>query len=362
MIIYVLILLLLAGCGGSSGQGGNYPAPAASGVTLRVARVGNVDPLKAMTNVYRNGSWLGLTMQNANPSWSVAEVHAAMNSSGEVVLLMRGEDGMGGLRLYARVYSDVEGELNWSAPVEIGIGDYASVTMDAAGNALAVWSGGFLGNPWRPLFSRYDADTQLWGPVQVIDNNIEGDFIFQANNSKGDAFIVFRSSNGVTDDVFASRYMNGVWSPVVSVAEAVRHAIGATIAMNSNGDALAVWFQEQVDNSWAVYARRFSAATGTWGANKEFIGAAPGYQLLLDMVRATVAENGDLAVYWNGAGGQVLEARCSAAGAVWSQTVLAGVSEARTVPLASETLGVTKGEEFAPDGTIWTEIRSLPVQ
>jgi hypothetical protein len=311
-----------------------------------------------MTNVYRHGSWHGLTMQNVNPSWSVAEVHAAMNTSGEAVLLMREEDGMGGVRLYARVYVEEE----WSPPVEIGIGEFPSVSIDTAGNAMAVWTGGAPGHTWTLLFSRYDANTQLWGPVQLVDDSIEGDFVYQANNSNGDAFVVFRQSNGLADDVRASRCINGAWSPPVFVAESARTAIGGTIAMNGSGDALAVWFQKEIDNSWAVYARRFSAATGTWNAAKEIIAPVPGFVPFSNVVRATIAENGDLAVYWNGAGGQALEARCSAAGAVWNQTVLAGVNEIRTIPLASESMGVAKWEEFAPDGTIWTEIRKLPVQ
>lgn len=335
------------------------PADAPPILGLRAARVGSLGPLQIVTSVYVNGFWSESTVQNVNESRSAFEKRMAMNAAGDAVLVMREEDGMGGARLYARTFSKGA----WSAPAEISHGQFPSVVIDAAGNALAAWTETGFNYSWKVHVSRYDAVTRQWGPATMVGKEMhDSDFVSLANAGNGDAFVVFRASNGFVDDVYASRYTNGVWGLPVSVAESVRNAEGATIAMNGSGDALATWYQKQVDNTWAIYARRFSAATGAWSASKELIASVPSFTPFLDVLRTKVADNGDAAVYWKQGFGQVYEAHSSSPGAAWTQKALTGVRNVQSIPLSSESLGVATWEESAPDGTAWSIIRRLPLE
>ena len=155
----------------------------------------------------------------------------------------------------------------WS-PAEIisGGGDplpTATVAMDAAGNALAVWTQFFIND--NVFTNRYTPSGGWRTSHGIDDNNGDGDEPQIAMSADGDAVAVWVQDDGTRDDVWSNRYVPGSsWdAPERIENNNTVEASGPQVAMNRNGDAIAVW--AQLDGTrWDIWSNRTS--NGRWGS------------------------------------------------------------------------------------------------
>jgi hypothetical protein len=166
----------------------------------------------------------------------------------------------------------------WSAPetIQSGSGDSndwpPDISADSAGNVFVVWTQSDSGSaPHTIRANRYDIASRSWGAAATIQTGTElAQVPAVAADGAGNAIAVWVQRTAGVDTVHYNRYTAGsgwgLQQPLQSIDGKVSAYEGAPeIAMDPAGNAIAVWTQESVSGS-RVYARRFSIAIGTWGA------------------------------------------------------------------------------------------------
>jgi hypothetical protein len=147
----------------------------------------------------------------------------------------------------------------------LGYAFSAQIAVNASGSAVAVWlqSDGARDNLWA---NRY-TPTSGWGTATLIEIDNLGDaFAPQiAIDANGNAMAVWTQSDGTRDNVWVNRFTPaGGWGTATLIeTNNVGGAEQPQIAMDTSGNALAVW--SQVDGSYlSIWANRYTP-TGGWG-------------------------------------------------------------------------------------------------
>jgi len=174
----------------------------------------------------------------------------------------------------ANYYSVATG--SWGTPTVIDVADGGAsydvdLAFDGNGNAMVVWdkpSGVY--EPVSVWYNRYDAAAGVWGTPGLIDN----DNVNTASRPEiavapnGDALAIWEQRDGARNNVMFARYAAATTSwgtPALLEFQDLGDAWSPDIAMDPNGNAIAVWEQDNGTTRDAV-ARRYIAASGTWDA------------------------------------------------------------------------------------------------
>ena len=145
------------------------------------------------------------------------------------------------------------------------------VASNSAGVAFAVWRQFDSIGDYSIFASRYDPLTGTWGAAASLETSIDDAFIPDiAVDSAGNAIAVWRQiESGAGESIWANRYTGSSWGiasaidilpgPLANTGQ----AFDPSIDMNSNGDAVVVW--RQFDGFYfTVYSARYSPITN-WG-------------------------------------------------------------------------------------------------
>lgn len=190
-----------------------------------------------------------------------------LDSSGNALVVWQQSDSTR-TNIWANRYDATTG---WgtAALIETDNAGYAvtpQIAMDATGNALAVWSqfDATRSNIWA---NRYDATTG-WATAELIetdDGNGAGDPSI-AFDAGGNALAVWVQSASGSPSVAANRYVNGSgWGTAEFIETASGWVYNPQVAMDDNGNGLAVWEQDATGSSSVdIWASRYAAGTG-WG-------------------------------------------------------------------------------------------------
>ena len=147
---------------------------------------------------------------------------------------------------------------------DTGLAVLPQVAIDTAGNAIAVWqqSDGTHSNVWA---RRYDAAGGSWEAAQLLETSDAGAGYPQiAFDVSGNALAVWAQSDGSHDSIWAARYAAGSWGAAQLVeTDDTGYASWPQIAMNAEGNAVAVW--RQWDGShYSIWTACYTS--GSWGA------------------------------------------------------------------------------------------------
>jgi hypothetical protein len=151
--------------------------------------------------------------------------------------------------------------------------DEPQIAIDASGNALAVWSqsDGTCSSIWS---NRYTAATGTWGSAELIETGDAGDALGPqiAFDTNGNALAVWMHSDGVRYNTVSNRYTAGTgWgtAALIEINDA-GHAWYPQIAIDANGNALAVWYQ--TDGTYRnIWANRYTFGSGWVASAAEII-------------------------------------------------------------------------------------------
>ena len=220
-----------------------------------------------------------------------------------------------------RTYANIATNGTWTTGrvIDPQGGVYATagpvVAADPSGNAIAVWM------EWAPgrttlMASRYS--TGNWSaPTQIDDvsGGNAGDWDPPRQqvvmDGSGNAIIVWQQVNANRSEynIYARRCPAGPLSgcgSLVSLETSTGYADFPQVAVAPNGDAIAVWKQED-GSARRIYANHYTAATNSWNANPTRVGGANGTwsegpQIAIDgSGRATVVwtefENSEYNIY-----------------------------------------------------------------
>jgi hypothetical protein len=296
--------LVLTACGGGGGGGASAPASKAWGTAALIETDDSGSAFDPQIAFDANGNALAVWVQDGDPTAAVrydiwSNRYTAGSGWGTPVLIESDNSGgatdpqiafdangnalavwdhiIGGIRsIVANRYTAGSG---WGAAVFIetdNTGDAfePQIAIDANGNALAVWyqdgdaTAGFRTDIWS---NRYTAGVG-WGTAVLIETDNTGSALYPriALDAGGNALAVWEQDGDPTAavryDIWSNRYTAGPgWgTPVLIETNNSDNASAPQIALDANGNALAVWYQFDgaADGIWS---NRYTAGSG-WGS------------------------------------------------------------------------------------------------
>lgn len=223
-------------------------------------------PSSIWANHYEPGTGWGTAVLIESGS-KIADIpQVAMDSSGNAIAVWKQADPVySSNSVYANRYAPGTG---WEGAALLEASnspaDKPRIAFDAAGNAIAVWEQ-WEGALWNIFSNRYDSDTGWEGAILIENENVAMAYSpVVAFDSSGDAMAVWYQQDGVAFSIWANLYVSGTgWEGVMLVKDGLVNYVYPQVAMDSGGNAIAVWshWDGTRDDLWAS---RYVAGTG-WG-------------------------------------------------------------------------------------------------
>ncbi|MDH3623487.1 MAG: hypothetical protein OEQ49_06400 [Myxococcales bacterium] len=158
------------------------------------------------------------------------------------------------------------GDGRWGDPVLIaGDASYPQVAVDPNGNAVLVWTQ-WDGMRWDIWANRFTPSAG-WGVAERIGTDNGGGSPQVAVDPNGNAVAVwtYQDTLGMRADIWANRFTPSAGWGVAERIETdnLRYAAGPQVAVDPNGNAVAVWDQRD-PMRFDIWANRFTPSAG-WG-------------------------------------------------------------------------------------------------
>ncbi|NJM43693.1 MAG: hypothetical protein HC858_06420, partial [Brachymonas sp.] len=247
----------------------------ASSPQVAIDANGNAVAVWRQTDGSLNNIWANRFSPNAG--WGTAELievdnlgsafapQVTMNATGQAVAVWFQSDGVR-QNIWANHFTPLAG---WGTAALIetdNTGDALSpqVSMDANGNAVAVWLQ-FQGGRADIRINQF-APTTGWGAAALLETDNTGTALNPqvSMNATGQAIAVWYQFDGIRFNILASTYAPGQgWSPPELIETNADQAAEPKVALAANGHAVVVWQQsEGVRDS--IWANTFQVGLG-WG-------------------------------------------------------------------------------------------------
>ncbi|MBT8454210.1 MAG: Ig-like domain-containing protein [Deltaproteobacteria bacterium] len=222
---------------------------------------------------------------------TAARAQVAVDPLGNAVAVWEQSDGTR-FNIWANRFTPSAG---WGVAEPIETDDVGSavrpqVALDPNGNAVAVWS---RDNVWANRFT----PTAGWGVAERIEtDNAGGASASQvALDPNGNAVAVWEQYDGTRTNIWANRFTPAAGWGVAERIETdnAKGAFSPQVALDPNGNAVAVWSQDD-GTRVNIWANRFSPTAG-WGVAERIetdnAGGASASQVALD-------PNGNAVAVW----------------------------------------------------------------
>jgi hypothetical protein len=215
----------------------------------------------------QGGSWGGETPIVSNGSLELRQAQFTITADGSAFATWVQESSSSDCAIQTSRYAPGSG---WTAAEIVGPGLCVSepqIGADDEGNAIVVWNqpSGPTPNIWA---NRYSAG-EGWGTARMIESDGEGTSRGPqiAVTPKGDALVVWRKNNGMSDRNRASRYsqQSDSWSQPENISAGDNDSVESPrLALDVDGNALAVW-RRDINGKPEVRAGRYAVGSG-WEA------------------------------------------------------------------------------------------------
>jgi len=233
------------------------------------------------------------------------------------------------------------------------------IGIDASGNAVAVWSqsDGIRDNIWANRYVAGDG----WGRAEPIETGTGYASNPQiAVDSSGNAVAVWDQSDGTRDNIWANRYVSGTGWGTAELIETDNkgHAYYPQIAVDDSGNAVAVWYQSD-GTIKSIWANTYTDGTG-WGTAEPIETDDAGNAFFPQV--ATNSKGMGIAVWYqaDGAGHDDIWANCYIAGKGWdtAECIDTGTGDAQNPRVAVDENGNAVVVWQQSDGTrdsVWAK-------
>ena len=212
------------------------------------------------------GSWQPATLiENINSQGPAQFTHFALDNSGNGLSIWTYRNGF----VYVSRYT--ASTATWSAPLRLDSGTTVAkeprIAVDAqTGNAIATWvqSDGTANSQY---VRRYDAATNSWGAVQLLETTNGAVEISEATAvsiNGNQAAIVWRQSDGTVTNIYLSRWVSGAWTAPAVVDTSATPGLHAEVATDTNGNVMIAW--RQLEDEQRIHARRWNNSTQSFGS------------------------------------------------------------------------------------------------
>ena len=273
-------------------------------------------------------SWRTAQLIETDETSNALEPQIAVDNNGNAMAVWNQSDGTR-TSIYANRFSSATGA--WAAPVliendDIGDANSQRIAIDINGNALAVWAQATGGAP-RIYANRYTAATNSWGTAQLIGTGAaDGSNPQIAMDGGGNAQVVWYQRNRPQPGIWNSRFIAATNS--WTAAQLIEAASGADIsdlqiAVNANGDALAMWLDADAFANpprYFLIGKWFVAATISWDSSPPVVSA----NVRISNPQITLDVKGNAVAVWeqrDGTVASIFGSRYLAASNNWSLPV-----------------------------------------
>jgi len=320
----MLVVAMLAACGGGGGDDGGGSTAASSG--------GGATPK----------AWGTATLIETDNTGGADHPQVTFDANGNALAVWEQFDGTR-TNIWSNRYTAGTG---WGTAALIetdnaGDAGLPKVAIDANGNALAVWhqfdgpqtSG--RSNIWS---NRYAASTG-WGTATLIETDNAGRAVAPriAIDANGNALAVWNQFDGTRYNIWSNRYTAGTgWGNAALIeTDNAGHAQAVQIAIGANGDALAVW--QQFDGTReSIWSNRYTAGTG-WSTAAR-----------IENDNAEDAFSPEIAIDGSGNALVVWRQHIGTLGSIWSNRYTAGTGWG-TAAIINDTAGNGSHQQIAVD-------------
>jgi hypothetical protein len=207
-----------------------------------------------------SGSWGTPTLIELNPGFA-SFPHVGFDNSGNAIVVWYQAFGEANTTKHIWANRYVVGS-GWGTPTRLDSnrqnGQGPSLSVNGSGNAMAVWhqwdDQGVAISIWA---NRYDVGSGTWGAATLIETGSgAADIPDVAMDSNGNAIAVWKQSDGTFDSISANRYVAGQgWGTATLIETQNGAADNPKVATDGNGNAIAVWQQKK-----SIWANRFASA------------------------------------------------------------------------------------------------------
>src|SRR4030095_4297738 len=132
----------------------------------------------------------------------------------------------------------------WGTATSFGLNftpkaQFPKIGMDPNGNAVAVWQQGDSAGVQSIWANRYDVGSGGWGTATLIENNPRAASLPQVGmDNNGNAVAVWIQNDGTFDRMWANRYVTGQGWGTPQVIESIPGNAGfPRVAVNGDGNA-----------------------------------------------------------------------------------------------------------------------------
>jgi len=268
----IVAMSLLSGCGGG---GGSNHSPVANDDAASATRGGAVMTIDVLANdTDEDNNTLSIKSGSLSTPTHGGTVTLSGNKitytppasySGTETFDYTVTDGHGGEDT-ATVTVTIARKWEGARLIETDSADTYSprIAMDASGNALAVWIEDDSSHSY--LYANRYTVGHGWGTREQIDKTSSPDERPQlAMNAQGKAFAVWQQKGSSLHFIYANRFdPSGGWGSAQQISTSSADAKYPQIAVDANGNAIAVWAQTE-NNYIYIYASRYTASNGSWG-------------------------------------------------------------------------------------------------
>jgi hypothetical protein len=234
-------------------------------------------------------AWGAAALIENDNAGNAVDPQLATDANGNAVAVWAQSDGS---LTHIRANRYVAGS-GWLTPIRIDSDNTNAtapqVTVDGSGNAVVVWAQ--AGSIWA---ARYTAGVG-WSTATIISIGGTGADTPQiAMDANGDAVAVWTYLNGAVHEIWANHYTAGWgWGTVTIIGDNAGDAGMPDVAMDGNGNAVAVWQQSDATRT-NIWANRYTLGSG-WGTAALIESDNSGDAL---NPRIAVADRGDAVAVW----------------------------------------------------------------
>jgi hypothetical protein len=214
-----------------------------------------------------SGAWGTAELIESSDSGAATDPQIAMNGAGNAIVVWSQDDGTAN-SIYANIYSVDTGTWGTAELLETddaGDAEYPQIAMDGAGNGIAVWA--TIDAPVTPynLWANTYTAGSGWGAAELIEAD-NGDALSPqiAFDGAGNGMVVWEQSDGTSTNIWVKTYTaDSGWGTPSLLETDDADAYSAQIAFDGAGNAIAVWSQGNGPAD-SIYANTYSAESGTW--------------------------------------------------------------------------------------------------
>ncbi len=209
-----------------------------------------------------DGAWGSAGQIESDSTGDARNPQIAINSSGNAIAVWRQSDGTRDNIWANRFNGSSWGTAELIETNDLGRAWRPQIAIDSSGNAIAVWHqfDGTRDNIWANRF-----DGSSWGTAELIETDNTGDaWVPQiAFDSSGNAIAVWAQYDGTRYNIWANRFDGSSWGTAELIeTDDNGRARDPQIAFDSSGNAIAVWDQYDGTRIY-IWANRFDGSA--WG-------------------------------------------------------------------------------------------------